>query len=61
MWKLNKIQISVSTHKVLLEHGTALGVSVLHSSFRSMVAVVSSGDRGRVAHRAQMVCFLTLH
>lgn len=41
MWKLNEIQISVSTHKVLLEHGTALGVSVLQGSFRSMVAIVS--------------------
>ena len=55
------IQISVSTHTVLREHGTTLGVSVTHGCFRSVVPIVSSGDKGHAAHRARMVCSLTLH
>ena len=55
------IQISVSIHTVPREHGTALGVSVPHGCFHSVVPIVNSGDRGPAAHRAQMVCSLTLH
>lgn len=40
-----RIQISASTHTVLLELSPALGVSVLHGCLRPMVAVVSGATQ----------------